>query len=108
MEPAPSSPPIQGRPSRGNASPPMPSKGAYNIDFDNLDDSAFPSSSNKGIANSPVAGAKSGQGGLVMTSGNNELPPEQAEVVDPNANKPLADRINAKVRGLGNDLSNCR
>ena len=41
-----------------SASPPLPSKGAYNIDFDALDDSFNPFESKKSLGNSPELARK--------------------------------------------------
>ena len=43
---------------QGRTSPPLPSRGGYNIDFDTLDDSFNPFQSKKAVCNSPPLAKK--------------------------------------------------
>ncbi|XP_076436708.1 uncharacterized protein LOC143276139 isoform X6 [Babylonia areolata] len=96
---------------QGRASPPLPSRGAYNIDFDALDDSFNPFSSKTAVRNSPppvrktpvnVAESLSESGGgddLQVSSGTLKEPSETPKKKKTKSSK----RASAVIEGEDND-----
>ncbi|XP_070211883.1 transforming acidic coiled-coil-containing protein 3-like isoform X2 [Littorina saxatilis] len=69
---------------QGRASPPLPSKGAYNIDFDALDDAYNPFQTKKAIPQSPPLGRKN-------SSNSAETVPDEQPVNNPVPDKKLVE-----------------